>query len=156
MAREYLNHQIYELSCKVCGELITPETVYLNFTNKKYMARKLLCKRCECKAVKRRGETKEGEDRRWRSNLRRMHNKNAPEMWEALCIEQDNRCAICGKTESTSQGKAKKNTRLSFDHCHKSGLVRGLLCNRCNIGLGYFDDEKEQLKLALEYLECHG
>lgn len=44
-----------------------------------------------------------------------------------------------------------KNTHL--DHCHLTGKFRGWLCNRCNRGLGYFDDCIEGLQQAIEYLK---
>jgi len=50
-------------------------------------------------------------------------------------------CAICGVTET-----------LGVDHCHVSGVVRGLLCRKCNVGLGMFDDNPILLVKALTYL----
>ena len=44
---------------------------------------------------------------------------------------------------------------LSIDHCHKTGKVRGLLCDACNIGIGRFDDRIELLERAIEYLKGH-
>lgn len=60
---------------------------------------------------------------------------------------QEDKCGICGK--STKDNKR----RLSIDHCHKSKIVRGLLCTRCNFGLGYFQDNEELLSKAIEYLK---
>ena len=60
-----------------------------------------------------------------------------------LLSEQKNVCAICNNILS-------KN--LSVDHCHKTNLVRGLLCSKCNFGLGYFNDDPILLKKAINYL----
>lgn len=62
--------------------------------------------------------------------------------------EQDYACAICGKPEEDN-GKM-----LAVDHCHTSGRIRGLLCSKCNTGLGHFDDNTETMKKAIEYLQA--
>lgn len=63
-----------------------------------------------------------------------------------LLEEQDGKCAIC-------QNKPKKQ-RLAVDHDHKTGLIRGLLCTRCNHKLlGSAKDNIEVLKRAVSYLE---
>ena len=68
----------------------------------------------------------------------------SPEGYMELLRVQDNKCAICG-SEPT-------RFRLSVDHCHKTGKVRGLLCSSCNRGLGYLKDDQETVKKALQYL----
>jgi hypothetical protein len=63
-----------------------------------------------------------------------------------LLEAQDGRCAICLETRSQ---------RLSVDHDHKSGLVRGLLCRRCNSQLlaKGARDRAEVLRRAADYLD---
>ncbi len=60
--------------------------------------------------------------------------------------EQNHSCKICLAHESTLK-KA-----LCVDHCHQTGVVRGLLCNSCNIGLGKFRDQIANLESAANYL----
>lgn len=67
--------------------------------------------------------------------------------YELLKVGQNNRCAICNRRESS------KKLVLSVDHCHKSGDVRGLLCHRCNTGIGFLRENIETLKSAIKYLE---
>lgn len=58
--------------------------------------------------------------------------------------EQGYGCAICGGTD--------ESRRLAVDHCHETQRVRGLLCGRCNRGLGHFGDDPELMHRAVEYL----
>lgn len=55
-------------------------------------------------------------------------NLTIPE-WNTISASQGDCCAICGR-------KPRADKNLSTDHCHKTGLVRGLLCNICNRLLG--------------------
>jgi hypothetical protein len=64
------------------------------------------------------------------------------EQREEMQKNQEGRCLIC-KTVS----------KLCVDHCHKSLKVRGLLCNSCNLGLGYFKDNCSFLQEAIHYLK---
>ena len=63
--------------------------------------------------------------------------------YEILMMFQNRSCAICGKTSE----------KLVVDHDHITGLVRGLLCQGCNVGLGQFGDSTSGLRAALVYLE---
>lgn len=67
-----------------------------------------------------------------------------------LAKKQNNSCAICGRPDNGN-----KNIFPYIDHCHKTGKVRGLLCTRCNMGLGQFKDNKNTLLKAVDYLEEH-
>jgi hypothetical protein len=65
--------------------------------------------------------------------------------------EQGGVCAIC-KQPPTGKWKGKYSTRLAVDHDHATGAVRGLLCGRCNGGLGNFSDNMETMHKAMLYL----
>lgn len=68
-----------------------------------------------------------------------------PGEYEALFKAQEGRCAICRQTRSQ---------RLSVDHDHKTGLVRGLCCRLCNGRLlTAARDKPDVLRRAAEYLE---
>lgn len=73
-----------------------------------------------------------------------------PEWYESKLLEQHGRCAICG----TCKNGSKKH--LDVDHCHKTGKVRGLLCNRCNTGIGQLKDNEQILLSAISYLRVYG
>lgn len=70
------------------------------------------------------------------------------EDYERMFIAQNGRCAICNTDTPTGKWK-----RFAVDHCHHTGLVRGLLCNECNRGMGLLKDNAELLRKAANYLE---
>lgn len=70
------------------------------------------------------------------------------EEYEKIYIEQKGLCACCGKPPI---GKG-RDSILHLDHDHKTREVRGLLCHKCNLGLGSFDDSVELLEKAKNYL----
>lgn len=70
-----------------------------------------------------------------------------PEQYQNLVNKQNGLCAICKTAAIENIGGA-----LFVDHCHKSSLIRGLLCHQCNIGLGSFKDCTDLLYSAIEYL----
>ena len=80
-------------------------------------------------------------------NIHRRILKNANRNdYENLLEKQNNACAICGIT-AEEDGK-----RLVVDHNHETLQVRGLLCYKCNSGLGFFQDNQAHLAMAIEYL----
>jgi hypothetical protein len=60
-------------------------------------------------------------------------------------------CAICNATESSNKTSGNWAS-LAVDHCHTTGKIRGLLCNRCNRSLGFFEDSLDLLLKAMIYL----
>jgi len=66
------------------------------------------------------------------------------EDYDTMLVEQNNSCAICNRTVEGN---------LFVDHDHKTDGVRGLLCNSCNLGLGYFYDNVDFLTQAVLYLK---
>lgn len=65
-------------------------------------------------------------------------------MYEA----QQGVCALCGHPQANG-------SRLRVDHCHMSGRVRQLLCNKCNSGMGMLRESPDLLRKAAEYIERH-
>lgn len=83
-------------------------------------------------------------------DLRRKYGITIDE-FDALLAEQGGKCAICG---AASPGARVKH--FNVDHCHETGRVRGLLCFRCNGGLGSLGDTVEALERAIAYLKRGG
>lgn len=74
--------------------------------------------------------------------------------YEEIHELQNGVCAICKKPETAIiRGKV---LELAVDHCHETGKIRGLLCTKCNQGLGKFLDSPNLLMEAALYLESHG
>lgn len=64
--------------------------------------------------------------------------------YKKLFKQQKGKCLVCGK---------KSNKTLHVDHNHKTGKVRGLLCFRCNYGIGYFHENIYIFKNIIKLLE---
>ncbi len=69
--------------------------------------------------------------------------------------EQDGLCAICRREEARVDHRSRKVSRFAVDHDHETSAVRGLLCHRCNNGLGTFDDDLGVMRAAILYVERH-
>jgi hypothetical protein len=128
--------------CPKCEKRLTFGNFYLDRS-----AKSLLSSWCkECIRLRPRN--------RKRAKLRHRYGLELEE-YNAMLKEQNNRCAICSKRETQIHRATEKVTQLSVDHDHKTGAIRGLLCSRCNKGLGHFNDEPELVATALEYLQTH-
>ena len=68
-----------------------------------------------------------------------------------LLEKQNYLCAICKEVGFKMHEGVK--SPLNVDHCHSTGIVRGLLCHNCNRALGLLKDDKERLLAAISYLE---
>lgn len=67
--------------------------------------------------------------------------------YNQMFATQNGNCAICKRNQS----QFKK--MLFVDHCHTTGMIRGLLCSMCNQAIGLLQDNVEIIKSAAKYLE---
>ena len=81
---------------------------------------------------------------RYKDNLKRNYGMEVEEYLEKV-NEQQGACAICKKYSPT----------LCVDHDHDTLKNRGLLCHKCNVGLGHFNDNIQLLADAISYLAQH-
>ena len=77
-------------------------------------------------------------DKSWRGRAQR-YSIGKPQ-WDQLIIKQNNKCCLCNKIPEV------------VDHCHIEGIVRGLLCNSCNINLKILESSDEYLSKVLKYI----
>ena len=74
------------------------------------------------------------------------------ELYELIWDLQEGKCAVCARPETGTSGIHRTPCQLAVDHDHASGMVLGLLCSRCNTGIGLFRDDPKLLNAAQEYL----
>ena len=84
------------------------------------------------------------DEQNFANYLKRVYDITSEQFW-AMHTEQDDRCAICRQEDTV-------HPKLSVDHDHESGEVRGLLCFACNTGIGKLGDSFETVQRAADYL----
>lgn len=118
-----------------------------------------ICKSCSLKGTKQ--WAKDNPERRRELDRKNQRTKGikytyglTAERYNKMLADQENACAICKRTvaEISKEGKGKA-THLHVDHDHKTGLVRGLLCQNCNIMLAHGRDNPDYLRSGAAYLE---
>lgn len=78
-----------------------------------------------------------------------------PEQFEEMLREQNGRCSICSvevKANIAYAPGVSRATMACVDHCHTTGRIRSILCNKCNRGIGMFGDDTGLLEKAIAYL----
>jgi hypothetical protein len=103
-----------------------------------------------CKTLYRKKYQEKNPDKIRNSWYKRRYNIDMEE-YNEIYLLQNSKCKICDKEKENNISA--DHDRLVVDHCHKSGEVRGLLCQKCNRGLGYFEDKIENLLSAVIYLD---
>lgn len=146
-----------EKLCRSCGFTL-PATQFHRQADKKDGLRSQ-CKLCtnkrnlaryhSCNRVKRYHHMASRKHSLWKNY------KLTPEQYDKMLLEQRGSCKIC--LSKNPWGFVEKPRRATeffcVDHDHRTGKVRGLLCQPCNKGLGSFLDNPEYLRKAIEYLE---
>ena len=172
-----ISKNIYQCSCKKC--LRQKEIEYrkskkddiqykekIRLRNKEYRARN--------KTSTRQYNKKNDKDKKISTQKRRpaftngIKNENLPiphitrvyglteKDYELLLEKQDGKCGICGIKEIdflTNNNIKRKITRFFIDHDHDTKIIRGLLCDKCNRGIGLLGDSYESVIKATFYLK---
>lgn len=66
------------------------------------------------------------------------------EEYQKMLVDQNNQCGIC---------KREIGWEAAVDHCHNTKKIRGLLCRKCNLGLGGFKDNIKIIEKAIKYVK---
>lgn len=128
--------------CGRCREEKGEDSFYFDRNRAIYAA---WCKECTKVYQRERARSKKGKA----YQRMRMYGLT-PDGYEELLSRQKWACAICGAPPEPHR-KGTSPT-LVVDHSHRTGIVRGLLCRRCNSGIGYFQDSPDILYRAARYL----
>jgi hypothetical protein len=128
-------------TCKVCG---VEKNISDFYTGRKD------CKDCKNAAARR---IRIDQPERY-AKYRKQHNQYlkkrrygvTQDQFEKMLVDQNNMCKICG-----NEFKSTKDTHI--DHCHDTNVVRGILCNNCNMALGQFNDNLDIMENAIKYLQ---
>ena len=102
-----------------------------------------ICKSCK---KERYPTTPEQKQRAYERQIKRNYGVTVDD-YDDMFKQQGGLCAGCKQSN--------KGARFHIDHCHQTGIVRGLLCSKCNIALGLVDDQIETLANLISYLN-HG
>lgn len=107
-----------------------------------------VCRQCDNK--KKNAWMKNNPEKAKQANFRHdlsRHYGLSLEQYNQMYAKCEGRCECCGAHESEFK------RGLHIDHDKETGLIRGILCTRCNPGLGYFQHSSERLQMAIKYLD---
>jgi hypothetical protein len=133
-------------SCKDCGKPFDVNNFYVSYVYNGHKVFRSECKDCNIKRSIKWG--KNNKSKRHYNSIKCLYGISKEE-YDRILFEQNAKCKIC-KLDNPGH---KLQKRFNIDHDHKTGKVRGLLCQKCNIGIGAFKDSCEILESALKYLK---
>lgn len=141
-----LNSGKFRSECKKC----TNKNNYIyndkNQDRKKALRKENYIKNREKELMLRKIRTKNTKEQRRAVSLKARYGITI-EQYNSMLLEQNNLCKICSNPETL------REQPLSVDHCHKTGKIRGLLCDKCNRAIGILNDNPLILRKAADYLE---
>ena len=141
----YMVNTATHKKCPICGELKERSEFY------KWKSRQdgltAYCK--PCFNIKNKKWFKENPDKLPTLKEKRAYSRKknfglSEEDYAQMLVDQNNQCAIC---------KKEIGWEAAVDHCHATNVVRGLLCRKCNLGIGAFKDNIETIRKAIDYVK---
>jgi hypothetical protein len=154
---DLFGHPISETKhCTACKQTLPIDAFYKMATkNGRKYYHQSWCKECLRKKNVEYHRTPAGAISDMRRKLRKNHGIEL-ESYQQMLQKQKGVCAICKQEEKSCKTRGQGTRPLSVDHDHVTGQIRGLLCSRCNAGLGNFRDDPERLREAIAYLQSFG
>ena len=133
--------------CNICGETKPLTDYYKVIKNKRHYHGK--CKKCYVKKQQERYDPVVQRDK----NLKYLYGIGLTE-YNQMLEEQGGCCAICKSSDPKGRKSGRGGAVENFyvDHNHKTGEVRGLLCNICNRTMGYLNEDVILIGKMIEYL----
>lgn len=128
------------MKTKVCTKCHVDQPIE-NYHKSGQRGRLAYCKTCRAKQRKTWSNGRVGREAARRAHLQARYKLSLDEV-SAVLIAQDSKCLICQELLE----------KYHIDHCHDTGRIRGILCGKCNMGLGLFKDSPELLSRAVKYL----
>lgn len=89
------------------------------------------------------------KDSRYFKHIWRKY-KLTVEAFLTMLVSQDSKCMVCDRELVLFTSDRKEHPCV--DHCHRTGVVRGLLCASCNVTVGYLEKDEYRTYSALAYL----
>jgi|APCry1669188879_1035177.scaffolds.fasta_scaffold02054_10 hypothetical protein len=131
--------------CKICGEN-KPLTEF-------YKAARCYhgkCKKCFIAHQQKNYDPVKNRE----TNLKRLYGITLDD-YDRMLVEQKGVCKLCGTSDPGGRQSGRGKVNVFFvDHCHKSGNVRGLLCNTCNRAIGQVKENIDFFENAIAYLKA--
>lgn len=139
--------------CKLCKQIKPLNQEHFKPTRQQKTAPSLqhTCRLCVRERINRRFKTlyqSEEYRSKFRANCRKYSSGFTPTLWAVALSLQNHMCAIC-----ETDLKTMRSTRVHADHDHITRSPRGVLCQKCNAGLGMFGDSIKNLRAAINYLQ---
>ena len=138
--------------CRVCRVTKPTDAFHRRGDGGKYYTR---CRSCDRVVQSKRYHSLSPEEKYTRntsSGLRLKRYRLTLDSYHAMAERQDFLCAIC-HIEPIRKKRLGSVDGFAIDHCHSSGKVRGLLCERCNKGIGFLREDPHVARSAAVYLE---
>ena len=136
-------------SCTKCGQTKEESEFYPGKRKRKdgtiIEFRRSHCRACELSRKSKRDKRTKVQKRQ-AEELRKYG--LTPDIKEAMLVAQGHACGIC----RTKKPGGRYNS-WNIDHCHDTGVVRGLLCWDCNVGIGKLKDDAHLMRRAIQWLE---